>query len=304
MRAVSIFPLAFLLVLSPASLLWAQGSPPVDLQALEARLVKLEQELERQRREVEDLRAQLARARAAKSAPAPPERAPARVPSEAEVRGLLAKSKLGAALKAARARLVAKPGATSRTLLAEVLLAEGDQEGAAAQLRETLRLAPAHSRAICFMAEIMMAQGDLEQARHSLDRLIEVEAGFAEAYSLRGRARIRQRPRPDMRGAIMDLSKAIELDPSLGSAYFQRGVAHYETHRFEDAVKDLSRALELGGRGVSIQDGRYILAFAHFYLEKYEVAISHLEWFLENAPSTHRGRKHAAKFLAKARAKR
>jgi len=222
----------------------------------------------------------------------------------AEVRALLAKSKLGDALEAARARLRVRPGATSRTLLAEVHLADGDLDAAEVQLRETLRFAPGHPRAICLMAEILIAKGDVEQARRSLDRLIEVDPRLAEAYHLRGQTRIRARPRPDLSGAVGDLSRAIELDPSLGSAYFQRGVARYESHRFEDAVKDLSRALELGGRGVSTLDGRYILGFAGFYLEDYEAAISHWEWFLKQAPSTHRGRPHAVKFLAKAREKR
>ena len=304
MRTLSILPLALTGVLT-LSLPASAQEQPLDPQRVEARLAKLEAELERQRREIKDLRAQLAKARAAQLVPgraADSKAADSKASREAEARAALAKSE--AALRAAWDRVRDKPGATSRTALAEVLVEEGDLDAAHKQLKEALRVSPGHSRATCRLAELLLARGDVEQAQQSLNGLIELDPTIAEAYSLRGQARIRQSPRPDLSGAIKDLSRAIQLDPALGTAYFQRGVANYESHRFEEAIADLSRAIELGGRGVSALSGRYVQAFAHYYLEDYDEAISGWEWFLEHAPSSYRARARVEKFLAQARAKR
>ena len=45
--------------------------------------------------------------------------------------------------------------------------------------------------------------------------------------------------------AISDFSKAIETDPKLAIAYSNRGVAYVALGKFEEAKKDLLKAVEL-----------------------------------------------------------
>jgi tetratricopeptide (TPR) repeat protein len=49
----------------------------------------------------------------------------------------------------------------------------------------------------------------------------------------------------DMNGAIADFGRAIELDPTLTSAYYHRGIARLEKGQFDAAIGDLNRAIEL-----------------------------------------------------------
>ena len=45
--------------------------------------------------------------------------------------------------------------------------------------------------------------------------------------------------------AIADYTKAIERDPTLADAYYNRGISFYEIERFDDSIADLTRAIDL-----------------------------------------------------------
>ena len=45
--------------------------------------------------------------------------------------------------------------------------------------------------------------------------------------------------------ALTDYSRAIELDPNLAQAYFNRGDTYYRLHRYKVALVDLNRVIEL-----------------------------------------------------------
>ncbi|MEO1349522.1 MAG: tetratricopeptide repeat protein, partial [Cyanobacteria bacterium J06635_15] len=70
--------------------------------------------------------------------------------------------------------------------------------------------------------------------------------------------------------AIADLSQALQLDPEYASAYNNRGNAHYNKGNYEQAIDDLSRALQI--------DPEYAVAYynrgnAHSVQGNYEQAI-------------------------------
>ena len=46
-------------------------------------------------------------------------------------------------------------------------------------------------------------------------------------------------------GAVRTLEKAIELNPNYSDAYFHRGTAYYYDFKFDEAVKDYDKAIEL-----------------------------------------------------------
>ena len=61
--------------------------------------------------------------------------------------------------------------------------------------------------------------------------------------------------------AIADYDKAIELDPNVADAHYDRGYSFYEMLRFEEAIRDLSRAIELNP-----DDDRYYAQRSVVYL--------------------------------------
>jgi tetratricopeptide (TPR) repeat protein len=65
----------------------------------------------------------------------------------------------------------------------------------------------------------------------------------AEGYFDRGLAKYALK---DYRGAIQDLNKAIELDPSYAYAYYNRGVIKHFLNDIDGACLDWSKAGELG----------------------------------------------------------
>jgi len=64
----------------------------------------------------------------------------------------------------------------------------------------------------------------------------------AKDYCDRG---VRRKESGDYHGALADFSKAIELDPTMGAAYFGRGGVYFVMARQRDAIADYSKAIEL-----------------------------------------------------------
>ena len=50
----------------------------------------------------------------------------------------------------------------------------------------------------------------------------------------------------DYKGAIQDFNKAIELNPDLAEAYYNRGIAKIKSGQKDDGCLDFSKAGELG----------------------------------------------------------
>ena len=76
-----------------------------------------------------------------------------------------------------------------------------------------------------------------------LNKAIELESylpvnknRIVNAYELRGNSKMRL---SDYRGAIIDFSKAIEINPKDSFLYFWRGFSHESLEEYPNAVKDL-----------------------------------------------------------------
>jgi tetratricopeptide (TPR) repeat protein len=89
------------------------------------------------------------------------------------------------------------------------------------------------------------AQGDLRAAIADYDRTLELDPGFARAYNNRGAARFIL---GDSGGAMNDYNQAIALDPRGADAYRNRGLARYVTGALAEAISDLSQAIALNPR--------------------------------------------------------
>ena len=92
--------------------------------------------------------------------------------------------------------------------------------------------------------------GKYSDAIPDFTRAIERDPNFVDAYYLRGVARLMKK---DFDGAIIDLTKAIEMYPkdSTKSAYFYRGEARAKLKDFDGAILDFTKAIEINPK-----DGR------------------------------------------------
>jgi tetratricopeptide (TPR) repeat protein len=74
-------------------------------------------------------------------------------------------------------------------------------------------------------------------------KAIELNPNFAEVYFHRGMCKAILE---DYRGAIVDFTKAIGLNPNYAEAYFHRGVSKLLLEQKDSGCLDLSKAGELG----------------------------------------------------------
>ena len=121
-------------------------------------------------------------------------------------------------------------------------------------------------------------KGDYYVAIDCFTKAIEIDPGFAVAWSNRGRA---YRKIGDLDKALADYSKALDLAPNEASFLNFRGWARYEKGNHEEAIADLTKAIEI--------DPNYALAYsnrARVYYEKrdYDNAIKDSTKAIEIAP--------------------
>ena len=84
---------------------------------------------------------------------------------------------------------------------------------------------------------------DYRLVRADLDRVIELQPSFAEAYFNRANVSVKLK---DYKAAIADYTTAISLNDRFSAAYYNRGLAKIYTGNTEGGVADLSKAGELG----------------------------------------------------------
>jgi tetratricopeptide (TPR) repeat protein len=84
---------------------------------------------------------------------------------------------------------------------------------------------------------------NLKDALSDFDKAIELYPSFAEAYYKRGNVKILL---GDNEGAIRDYDKAIELDPNLAEAYNNRGITKIKSGDENGGNLDFLKAGMLG----------------------------------------------------------
>ena len=91
--------------------------------------------------------------------------------------------------------------------------------------------------------DALLSALDYRLVRADLDRVIELQPAFAEAYFNRANVSVKLK---DYKAAIADYTAAIALDDRFAAAYYNRGLAKIYTGNTEGGVADLSKAGELG----------------------------------------------------------
>jgi tetratricopeptide (TPR) repeat protein len=141
-------------------------------------------------------------------------------------------------------RWLYRDAATQRQALFDLALAAQERQDWAAADRciaVALRVRP-HPGLYIDRGNMHAERGDLKAAISDYDRAIDLDPRDASLYLYRGVAR---RAQGDLAAAIPDLDRAVRLDPGYARAYGNRANAHYERGDLEAAIADYGQAVAL-----------------------------------------------------------
>lgn len=103
-------------------------------------------------------------------------------------------------------------------------------------------------------AEDDAAAAELKSKTEEEDAKREIEGTLtAMDYFFRAYEFVEQK---DYRGAIVNYTKAIKLDPKFAAAYNNRGAAYADIDKYDDAMKDYNKAIELDPKYVAAYNNR------------------------------------------------
>jgi tetratricopeptide (TPR) repeat protein len=98
------------------------------------------------------------------------------------------------------------------------------------------------------------ANQDYMAAIRSLNQAIKLNPNYAEAYHLRGNARMRSFNQNEK--AASDYTMAIKLDPSNVKSYNNRGLVKSALGDYDGAIEDYNKALELDSKAIFVYRNR------------------------------------------------
>lgn len=109
---------------------------------------------------------------------------------------------------------------------------------------ETPRKSETHDNVVVYFnqAKEKEKRGQVREAITDYDKIIELQPDNVKAYLYRGMTRVRA---AEYHEAIMDFDKIIELEPDNSNGYYYRAKAKEELAKYVDAVIDYDTAIQL-----------------------------------------------------------
>lgn len=126
-------------------------------------------------------------------------------------------------------------------------------------------------------------EGNFNSAIEKFNKSIELEKNMSVSYFYRGAA---YHSIGEYDEAMLDYTKALSIDPNMTDAYYNRtkiilSRKDIQNPDIKKAVSDLEKALELDEK---FADALYALAAAYKKLEDYHKALEYLEKLLQISP--------------------
>ena len=97
-------------------------------------------------------------------------------------------------------------------------------------------------------ASVRYEMGRSEQALTDCDSALSLDPKNALAYRIQGKILFYDTDEKDK--ALLAFNQAIQLDPSGTDAYFDRGYLHQQSERYQEAINDITKAIDLGFKNV------------------------------------------------------
>ena len=121
-----------------------------------------------------------------------------------------------------------------------------DTKGAFEDFNKSYQLNPNNPFNMYFVGIIYM-DADLEKAKDFFDQVIELEPNFniekgGNAYIMRGKVKTYQE---DLKGAIEDFNKGIEINPNIAEFYADRGLVKEGLNDLQGSIDDFTKAIEM-----------------------------------------------------------
>ena len=125
---------------------------------------------------------------------------------------------------------------------AQLLFQQENYEAAGIELIEVLQLDPQHLKAILLHSQVLSAQGEYLKASETLSMASVQYSEEPLIYIYRGEINSKMN-QPAY--AIIDFSKAIELDPENAEIYYKRGGAYEVIRDYKKALEDYAKLLAM-----------------------------------------------------------
>ena len=101
--------------------------------------------------------------------------------------------------------------------------------------------------------QLILVLGKFDKAIVDLSKAIQLNPDYATAYGNRGAAYV---GKGEVNQAIKDYTKSIQLNPDDAGVYSNRGTAYNIKGDFDSALQDLNKAIELRPNGASVYNNR------------------------------------------------
>lgn len=144
---------------------------------------------------------------------------------------------------------------------AEVAVEKKDFDGALKLLNTVLAKQPKNAAALTQKARVFYFQRNFTEAVAEADKAIAADPNNSVAYNVRGIAK--KDSEKDPNGALADFEKAVALDPKNPKALINRGTMYWNFSKFDLALADINRAIEL-----SPNENYYYTRGAFFHFRK------------------------------------
>jgi tetratricopeptide (TPR) repeat protein len=150
-----------------------------------------------------------------------------------------------------------KPGANSHLTLVEKMLGDRSykpdwitKENYAQKIKEYYEL-----------SERKFEQKDYIGAQADLNRVIQLDPNYAQAYKNRGGVKVILK---DYQGALSDYNRAIQLDPGFVNAYNGRGfLKMFALNDYRGSLNDLNRAIKIKPDSVDAYSNLAVLKYVY-----------------------------------------
>ena len=158
---------------------------------------------------------------------------------EAQTRGDVA-----AATIALRQAVLAEPGNGGyHADLGNLYLEQGRYELAASQLQIAAHLYPDGPHVFCLLSQALVQLRRRGEALEALELALQQAPSCAHALTVRGEQRLRD---DNLKAALADFLRAIELEPGSALAYQKAGYILYQTNQDAEARRLLRQCLRVG----------------------------------------------------------
>jgi tetratricopeptide (TPR) repeat protein len=161
--------------------------------------------------------------------------------------------------------------------LGRILAADGQNEPAIAELQEALKLAPNDPSVQMDLADLYTRANKLDLAEAQYRSLLAAKPNDPDLRYGLGRLLLKQHKFPE---AQQEILAAIQLKPSMGTAYGDLAAAAGETKNWELVIK----ALDARDKLLPVLPiGYFLRASAYDHLRQYKPAAENYHRFLETA---------------------